>query len=227
MSHANIVTIYDVGEQDGLPFIAMEFVQGETFADLVKLWPLRHLALTNVVVARPLPQRDRLPDRPTVSVIVPARNEAGNIGRIFSEVPQMGAGTEIVFVEGHSRDNTYDVIAAAIRDHPGVDVSLYRQEGKGKGDAVRLGFDKAKGDILMILDADLTVAPIDLTRFFEVIGSGKGEFVNGVRLVYPMADEAMRFFNLLGNKFFSWAFSWLLGQPIKAGAAWNGSGRCL
>src|SRR6185503_166522 len=87
--------------------------------------------------------------------------------------------------------------------------------GKGKGDAVRLGFEVAKGDILMILDADLTVAPRDLPRFFEAISAGKGEFINGVRLVYPMEEEAMRFFNLLGNKFFSWAFSWLLGQPIK------------
>jgi len=126
-----------------------------------------------------------------------------------------GDGTEIVFVEGHSRDDTYDVIAAAIRDRPGGGCSLYRQQGKGKGDAVRLGFEKAKGDILMILDADLTVAPSDLTRFYDAITTGKGEFINGVRLVYPMADEAMRFFNLLGNKFFSWAFSWLLGQPIK------------
>jgi len=182
---------------------------------LVKLWPLRDLALTNVVVARPLAERRQLPERPTVSVIVPARNEAGNIARIFREVPEMGGGTEIVFVEGHSRDDTYDVIAAAIRDRPGGGCSLYRQQGKGKGDAVRLGFEKAKGDILMILDADLTVAPSDLTRFYDAITTGKGEFINGVRLVYPMADEAMRFFNLLGNKFFSWAFSWLLGQPIK------------
>jgi SAM-dependent methyltransferase len=182
---------------------------------LVKLWPFRHLALTNVVVARPLVERRQLPERPTVSVIVPARNEAGNIARIFREVPEMGGGTEIVFVEGHSRDDTYDVIAAAIRDHPGGGCSLHRQQGRGKGDAVRLGFDQAKGDILMILDADLTVAPSDLTRFYDAISTGKGEFINGVRLVYPMADEAMRFFNLLGNKFFSWAFSWLLGQPIK------------
>src|SRR5690606_666739 len=85
----------------------------------------------------------------------------------------------------------------------------------GKGDAVRLGFEKATGDVLMILDADLTVPPEDLPRFYDALVSGKGEFINGVRLVYPMEDEAMRFANLLGNKFFSYAFSWLLGQPIK------------
>jgi SAM-dependent methyltransferase len=182
---------------------------------LVKLWPFRHLALTNVVIARPVPDTRKLPQRPSVSVIVPARNEAGNIGRIFTEVPQMGKGTEIVFVEGHSTDSTFETIEAAIRQHPKVNARLHRQEGKGKGDAVRLGFENAAGEILMILDADLTVAPSDLVRFYDTIASGKGEFINGVRLVYPMEDQAMRFFNFLGNKFFSAAFSWLLGQPIK------------
>jgi SAM-dependent methyltransferase len=182
---------------------------------LVKLWPFRYLALTNVVVARPVPDRAKLPQRPAVSVIVPARNEAGNVSRILTEIPQMGGRTEILFVEGHSTDNTFDAIKAEIRRRPEVNARLYRQEGKGKGDAVRLGFDKAAGDILMILDADLTVAPADLVRFYDAITTGKGEFINGVRLVYPMEDEAMRFFNLVGNKFFSWAFSWLLGQPIK------------
>jgi hypothetical protein len=180
-----------------------------------KLWPFRYLALTNVVIARPAPDPARLPQRPTVSVIVPARNEAGNIGRILEEVPQMGSGTEIVFVEGHSTDRTFETIEGEIRRHTEANARLYRQQGKGKGDAVRLGFEKAAGDILMILDADLTVAPADLVRFYDAISTGKGEFINGVRLVYPMEDEAMRFFNLLGNKFFSWAFSWLLGQPIK------------
>jgi SAM-dependent methyltransferase len=182
---------------------------------LVKLWPFRHLALTNVVVARPVVIPADLPNNPTVSVIVPARNEAGNIPRIMREVPEMGSGTEIIFVEGHSRDGTYEAIERALAQEPDRRASLYRQTGVGKGDAVRLGFEKASGDIMMILDADLTVAPRDLPRFFEAISSGKGEFINGVRLVYPMEDEAMRFFNLLGNKFFSLAFSWLLGQPIK------------
>ncbi|MDP2724847.1 MAG: glycosyltransferase family 2 protein [Syntrophales bacterium] len=92
---------------------------------------------------------------------------------------------------------------------------MLRQSGVGKGDAVRLGFAHAKGDILMILDADLTVPPECLPRFYDVLHRGKGEFANGVRLVYPMEKEAMRFLNLMGNKFFSRAFSWLLGQPIK------------
>jgi len=182
---------------------------------LVKLWPLRHLALTNVIVARPRPWPERVEKRPSISVIVPARNEAGNIPDIFARTPEMGEGTEIVFVEGHSRDNTYAAIEMAITAHPERRCQLLRQTGVGKGDAVRLGFAKASGEMLMILDADLTVPPEDLPRFYEALASGKGEFINGVRLVYPMEKQAMRFLNLLGNKFFSLAFSWLLGQPIK------------
>ena len=127
----------------------------------------------------------------------------------------MGRGTELVFVEGHSTDDTYATIEREIARHPDRQCQLLRQTGKGKGDAVRLGFAHARGDVLMILDADLTVAPEDLPRFLNALRSGKGEFINGVRLVYPMQKQAMRFFNLLGNKFFSLAFSWLLGQSIK------------
>ena len=127
----------------------------------------------------------------------------------------MGAGTEIVFVEGHSRDDTYAAIEAAIARHPERRMRLLRQRGKGKGDAVRLGFAEAKGGVLMILDADLTVAPEDLPRFYRALRSGRGEFINGVRFVYPMEKQAMRFLNLLGNKFFSLGFSWLLGQNVK------------
>jgi SAM-dependent methyltransferase len=180
---------------------------------LVRLWPFRHLALANFVAARPAPRP--LEEEPVVSVVVPARNEEGNIPAIFDRVPEMGAGTELLFVEGHSSDGTYAAIEREIAARPGRRAKLFRQTGKGKGDAVRLGFSQASGDVLMILDADLTVPPEDLPRFYEVIRSGRGEFVNGVRLVYPMEKEAMRFANLLGNKFFSLAFSWLLGQPIK------------
>lgn len=182
---------------------------------LVKLWPFRLLALTNMIVARPRAGTVATNRNPTVSVIVPARNEAGNIAKIFERVPEMGAGTELVFVEGHSRDDTYAAIERGIAAHPERRCRMFRQTGEGKGDAVRLGFEQSTGDVLMILDADLTMPPEDLPRFFAAIASGHGEFINGVRLVYPMEDEAMRFFNLLGNKFFSMTFSWLLGQPIK------------
>jgi SAM-dependent methyltransferase len=182
---------------------------------LVRMWGLRHFALANFIVARPLRPEVRPDPDPRVTVVVAARNEAGNISAIFDRVPEMGAGTELIFVEGHSSDDTYGTIERAILAHPNKDVRLFRQPGRGKGDAVRTGFAAATGDILMILDADLTVPPEDLPRFVDAIRSGKGEFINGVRLTYPMEERAMRFANLLGNKFFSLAFSWLLEQPIK------------
>ncbi|NOT04588.1 MAG: glycosyltransferase [Anaerolineales bacterium] len=179
---------------------------------LVKLWPFHNFALSNFVIARPSPQPE---NSSSVSVVIAARNEAGNIKSIFERVPKMGSGTEIVFVEGHSHDNTYETIADEIPLHPSTPSLLFRQPGIGKADAIRLGFEKSTGDILMILDADLTVPPEDLPRFYDAIVSGKGEFVNGVRLVYPMEKEAMRTLNFIGNKLFSMSFSWLLGQPIK------------
>jgi len=127
----------------------------------------------------------------------------------------MGRFTEILFVEGGSTDGTCEAIEKILPRYPEKTTRLLRQTGKGKGDAVRLGFDAAKGDILMILDADGTVAPEDLPRFYEALVSGKGEFINGVRLVYPLGDRSMRFFNMVGNKFFGLLFSWLLGQPIR------------
>jgi SAM-dependent methyltransferase len=180
---------------------------------LVRFWPFKEFALVNFLVARPQPAR--VNEEPVVSVIVPARNEAGNIKAIFERVPQMGRGTELVFVEGHSRDETYATIEKEIAAHPTTRSLLLRQPGVGKADAVRLGFEHASGEILMILDADLTVPPEDLPRFYDALVSRKGEFINGVRLVYPLEEQAMRSLNFLGNKFFSIAFSWLLGQPIK------------
>jgi ubiquinone/menaquinone biosynthesis C-methylase UbiE len=182
---------------------------------LVKLWPFKNLALTNFILARPLAGGYKRLAKPSVSVMIPARNEAGNIPKIFTEVPEMGERTELVFVEGHSTDDTYTAIEQEIQNYPYRPAKLAHQDGKGKGDAVRKGFSLAEGDILMILDADLTVPPEDMVRFYDALVSGKAEFVNGVRLVYPMEGEAMRFFNLVGNKFFSRVFTWLLGQPVK------------
>ncbi len=184
---------------------------------LVHLPPFRWFALTCFVVARPFPEPgvSQVIKEPSVTVVVPARNEAGNIASILKRVPKLGSRTEIVFVEGNSTDDTYAAIEKTISKFPQQECRLFRQTGKGKGNAVRLGFEKATGDILMILDADMTVPPEDLPRFVDALVSGKGEFINGVRLIYPMEEQAMRFFNILGNKFFSLTFSWLLGQPIK------------
>jgi glycosyltransferase involved in cell wall biosynthesis len=147
--------------------------------------------------------------------VIPARNEAGNIEAAVLRTPEMGAGTELIFVEGHSRDNTWETIQAVATKYPKRNIKALRQTGRGKGNAVREGFAAASGDLLFILDADLTMPPEELPKFYDAGARGVADFVNGVRLVYPMENQAMRFLNMLGNKFFSMAFSWLLGQPIK------------
>lgn len=192
---------------------------------------LRHLCLVQYAVAEPAPARPRRLERPTVSVVVPCRNEAGNIDEAVERIPEMGRRTEIVFVDGQSTDGTVEKIERAIERHRGArDIRLVHQTARrpsapdvdpsrmlslGKGDAVRKGFAAASGDVLIILDADLTVPPEDLPRFVEVLEEGKAQFVNGSRLVYPLEQESMRVLNLWGNKAFSLAFTWLLGQPIK------------
>ncbi|MDR1339919.1 MAG: glycosyltransferase family 2 protein [Prevotellaceae bacterium] len=126
-----------------------------------------------------------------------------------------GTSQEFIFIEGHSSDNTYEEMERVKAACPEKNIKLMRQTGKGKGNAVREAFDAATGDILMILDADLTVSPEELPKFYEALCRNKGEFINGCRLVYPMDKNAMRFLNLLGNKFFGWFFSFLLSQPLK------------
>jgi SAM-dependent methyltransferase len=177
---------------------------------------INHLALTNYIVARQYIPNTHITTEYTVSVIIPARNEAGNIAAAINRLPQLGKHTEIIFVEGHSQDNTWEQIQTSMREYQGdFIIKAFQQSGKGKGDAVRLGFDKATGDILIILDADLTVQPEELVNFVSVIISGRGEFVNGSRLVYPYSQAAMPWLNTLANKFFALVFSFLLGQNIK------------
>jgi glycosyltransferase involved in cell wall biosynthesis len=174
----------------------------------------RAFALTNWIVARPARLIEGRPT-PSVSVICPCRNEAGNIQQIVDRLPMMGAHTELIFVEGHSSDNTLDECRRVAAGETGKDIKVFVQEGRGKGDAVRLGFAEATGDILMILDADISVAPENLVDFYDALVTGKGEFINGCRLVYTMDRRAMRFLNLLGNKFFALLLSKLMGQPVK------------
>jgi len=160
-----------------IPFVST-FLNGI----VANVWPLSHLCLTYWVVARPGPHGPRRDY--DVSVVVPCRNEEGNIEAIFERLPELGSSTELVFVEGHSRDGTRSEIARQIEQHPERSASLHVQTGVGKGDAVRLGFEQAGGDLLMILDGDLSVAPEDLDDFYEAFVSGRADFVNGSRLVY-------------------------------------------
>ena len=182
--------------------------------DFVGSLPLiNRLCLSNYIVARPLDEKP-VPEK-SVSVIIPCKNERGNIENAVKRLRDLGSHTEIIFIDGHSTDGTPDEIKRIMGLFPDRDIKFLHQEGKGKGDAVRKAFEQAQADILMILDADLTVPPEELPKFYNALTSGKGEFINGSRLVYPMEEEAMRFLNMLGNKFFSLAFSWLLSQRIK------------
>jgi SAM-dependent methyltransferase len=189
---------------------------------LAPLPGLTHLCLTNYVVARPRKAPTIAPASsstlPSCSVVIPARNEAGNIAGAIARLPRLGRHTEVIFVEGHSRDNTWEVIQQVVQqgsDRPDLTLKAWQQSGKGKADAVRLGFAQATGDILMILDADLTVPPEELLHFYQVIAAGHGEFINGSRLVYPRSASAMPWLNTLANKFFASVFSFLLGQRLK------------
>ncbi len=179
---------------------------------VAKLPLINPLALIHFIVARPVWADHQ---QYSVSMVVPCRNEKGNIEEVITRTPMFGTHQEFIFVEGHSKDGTYEEIERVMKCHPEKDIKLFRQPGMGKGDAVHHGFSRAQGDILMILDADLTVPPEEMPKFYEAIRSNKGEFINGSRLVYPKEKESMRFLNLVANKSFGLFFTWLLGQRFK------------
>lgn len=173
----------------------------------------KELSLITYQIYRPLFTRKKH----SVSIIVPARNESGNIRGLISKLPKFNTRTEVIFVEGHSKDDTYQKIIDEIKQNKRKDIAgyVFKQKGIGKNDAVKLGFEKAKNDILIILDADLTVKPNELKKFFNVVSEGKADLVIGTRLVYPMEKQAMRTLNYFGNKLFSILFSFIIDQKIK------------
>lgn len=181
---------------------------------MVAPWPgIRRMGLRGYIVARVLPQPPGAP-APSVSIIVPCRNERGNIEPLIRRLPRFAPQMEVIFVEGHSRDGTFEECQRVQRDHRNWDIKVLRQDGTGKGDAVRKGFAAARNDVLMILDADLTVAPEALPKFYRVVAGGKGEVANGTRLFYQREKRAMRFLNLIANRSFAVAFSYLLNQRL-------------
>ena len=177
---------------------------------------IRAFCLIRVTVARQV-MRAGQPVQ-SVSVVVAARNESGNIRELIARTPMLAPEQELIFVEGNSTDDTWEVIQAAVADMQATTpmrLIALQQTGKGKGDAVRMGLDHATGEVLMILDADLSVPPEELPQFVRALEEDRCEFANGSRLVYPMDAKAMRFLNLLGNKFFGYLFSYLLGQSVR------------
>ena len=179
---------------------------------LANLPGINRMNLIHIFTARP---RSRTRKEYSVSIMIPARNEAGNIENAIKRTPDFGTHQEFIFIEGNSKDNTHEEMLRVKQEYPDKDIKVMKQSGKGKGNAVREGFAAASGDILMILDADLTTPPEDMPKFYEALAENHGEFINGCRLVYPMEKQAMRFLNYLGNKFFSWFFTYLLGQRLK------------
>lgn len=185
---------------------------------LAKFPFFRFFSLNLYSFAKPLPEaeKENYSNKYSTTVVIPARNESGNIENAILRLPKFGKHIEIIFIEGNSTDDTWQKIQDIHKKYAAThDIKIGQQKGKGKGDAVREGYSMATGDILMILDADLTVPPEELPKFYNAIAGGKGDFINGTRLVYQMDKEAMRFLNYLGNHFFSWAFTWLLEQRFK------------
>lgn len=176
-----------------------------------------HLALMYGIIARPAPHRfhGARTASPSVSVVIPCRNEAGHIKDLVARLPELPPNSEFLFVEGHSTDDTEAAIHRAIEANPGRPLRFLKQAGQGKGDAVRLGFAQARGEVVLILDSDMGIAPEDVPKFVEALVRGKGDLINGSRLVYPMRGRAMRFLNMLANKLFAMLFSWLLGQQVR------------
>ena len=184
---------------------------------LVRMPLFRLLALNSFTFAKPSAgKQGNAKDSFSVSIVIPARNEAGTIESAIQRIPEFGKSQELIFVEGNSTDNTWEVLNDVQKKYSGThNIRIVQQQGKGKNDAVKKGFSMATGEVLMILDADLTMPPEELPKFYEAIAGGQGDFIIGSRLVYEMESGAMRLLNLLGNKFFSFVFSWLLEQPIK------------
>lgn len=182
---------------------------------VAKLPLFHHLCASCYIVARPIPEGSG--EDESVSVVIPTKDEKGNIEPAFMRTPRMGRWTELVFIDGNSVDGTFEEIQRCAEKYGGNwhRVKVIQQTGKGKGQAVHQAFHECEGNILMILDSDLTMPPEELPKYYDAIIAGKGEFINGCRLVYPMEGRAMRFLNMIANYLFAHIFSWLLSQPVK------------
>jgi len=152
---------------------------------------------------------------PSLSIIVPAKNEAGTIRKIVDELPDVGSMTEIIFIESDSSDNTLEEIKKVVAEYKGPkQLQFTSLDRPGKAEAVVKGFDMARGDICIIYDADMTVSSDEIKKIYEAAKTDSDIFINCSRFVYPMEKGAMRGFNYLGNKIFALIIGTLVGQKM-------------
>jgi glycosyltransferase involved in cell wall biosynthesis len=129
---------------------------------------------------------------PSVSVVIPAMNESRNLGHVFSTSPEWV--DEIVLVDGHSVDDT---VAVARRLYPAVNI-VY-QQGRGKGDALQAGFAAAKGEIIVMMDADGSTDGNEIPRFVAALVTG-ADFAKGSRFASGGGTDDITFSRHFGNK---------------------------
>jgi SAM-dependent methyltransferase len=221
LSTRDIVSLMSLGDLEPIRHEARQLVPRRLFGlgtiinrYIAPLPLIRLLCLRSYVVAGPACPAAFPEKLPSVSILVPCRNERGNIEAAVARTPLFAPEQEIVFIEGNSQDGTYEECIRVRDAYPDRRIVVLKQDGKGKGDAMRKGYAHASGDILVILDADLTVPPETMPKFYEILASGRGEFVNGTRLIYPSEAEAMRFLNTIANRGFARIFSYLLNQKL-------------
>ena len=219
-SHEDVATLLDLadfevvtrGQRLLIPFY-IPLVSWIANTYLAQLPLIRALCVVQYIIARP-----RLKERReySVSIIIAARNEAGNIERALKTIPRFGTAQEIIFVEGGSTDNTWETLQEMAKKYEHQwKIVVLKQPGKGLANAYHTALPRASNELIMILNGDLTVDPSDLPKFYEAFAEGKGDFINGSRMVYPMEKRAMPIANMIANKGFGMVFSWLLGQRLK------------
>ncbi len=215
LSHIFKLSGYEMIYFKPLIFFPFRFVFiGDMLNLILKNIPIiKNLCFVGSIVLRPIITEK---SEKSLSIIIPAKNERENITRFFAEITQIEkSNTEIIFVEGHSSDRTWNKIEELIKEYHGdLNIKLYKQPAKGKKDAVEYGFSKASGDLILILDSDLTVSVDEIKKFYNAYCEGLADFINGDRLVYPMEKNAMRFLNWIGNVFFAKVLSVCLNQKI-------------
>lgn len=146
------------------------------------------------------------------SVVVPCHNEEGNIADCIARIPNFGAWREIIVVDDGSTDRTKDMVKKIMRGRSDIRLISY-EKNCGKGYAVNIGWQEAKGDVFMMLDCDSTTPPEELALFHEAMEYG-AEFVNGTRVIYPREKNSIPFFNRLGVTFFAHLISWITQKRI-------------